>query len=73
MENRDAARMLADMSSSAISARLEQVSQLFEVSLMLKSAKKVAPPVAKDNDLKDCPKETCPEPPHKVLQDNHKL
>ena len=44
METGDAAKTLADMSSSAISARLEQVSQLFEVSMMLKSAKKVASP-----------------------------
>ena len=72
METGDAAKTLADMSSSAISARLEQVSQLFEVSLMLKSAKKVAPPAARNNDLPHPPNEICSGNAHKVLQDNHK-
>lgn len=72
METRDVERTLADMSSSAISSRLEQVSQLFEVSLLLKSAKKVAPPVALNGVLADRPNEICSGNPHKVLQDNHK-
>jgi hypothetical protein len=72
METRDAAKKLADMSSSAISARLEQVSQLFEVSVMLKSAKKVASPANMNGVLADPPNEICSGPAHKVLQDNHK-
>lgn len=72
METGDVERTLTDMSGSAISARLEQVSQLFEVSLLLKSAKKVAPPVARNNDLPDRPNEVCSGNLQNVLQDNHK-
>lgn len=72
METGDVEKTLTDMSASAISARLEQVSQLFEVSLLLKSAKKVAPPVAWNNDLPDPPSEGCSGNLHKVLHDNHK-
>lgn len=72
METRDIERTLTDMSSAAISARLEQVSQLFEVSLLLKSAKKLALSVARNNDLPDRQNEICSGNPQKVLQDNHK-
>lgn len=72
METGDVERTLTDMSASAISARLEQVSQLFEVSLLLKSAKKVAPPAAMNSVLADHPNEICSGYPQKVLQDNHK-
>jgi hypothetical protein len=72
METRDTERTIADMSASAISARLEQVSQLFEVSLMLKTAKKVARPAAVDNALSDHPVEDCSGNSRKVLHHNDK-
>lgn len=72
METRDAERTRADMSASAISARLEQVSQLFEVSLMLKSAKKVAPPASKDSLLADRAVETSSGNSRQVLHHNEK-
>ena len=72
METRDAEGTMADMSALAISARLEQVSQLFEVSLMLKSAKKVAPPAARDNALPDRRPESSSGDSSRVVHHNEK-
>jgi len=72
MQARDVETTLIDMSASAISARLEQVSQLFEVSRMLKSAKKVVPPAATDNALPKRAVEAAAGDSYHVFQHNDK-